>query len=144
MTPLVLDSEEGVGESCEEDLGLNLNGLGEEEKKEGFVEGRERVMIDIGKLDKFPTPWHLQILKRPCIPDLLMASLGMKVCSESLSTSLVLPSGAPIAERDGSNEYADYQPGLLNTTHKLINDVENIDIVFHLGDMPYANGYISQ
>ncbi|KAI5447457.1 hypothetical protein KIW84_015060 [Lathyrus oleraceus] len=96
MTPLVLDSEEGVGESCEEDLGLNLNGLGEEEKKEGFVEGRERVMIDIGKLDKFPTPWHLQILKRPCIPDLLMASLGMKVCSESLSTSLVLPSGAPI------------------------------------------------
>lgn len=52
MTPLVLDSEEGVGESCEEDLGLNLNGLEEEEKKEGFVEGRERVMIDIGKLDK--------------------------------------------------------------------------------------------
>jgi phosphodiesterase/alkaline phosphatase D-like protein len=47
-------------------------------------------------------------------------------------------------ERDGSNEYADYQPGSLNTTDQLIKDLDNIDIVFHIGDMPYANGYISQ
>ncbi|XP_016170274.1 nucleotide pyrophosphatase/phosphodiesterase isoform X2 [Arachis ipaensis] len=48
------------------------------------------------------------------------------------------------AERDGSNEYADYQPGSLNTTDRLIEDLANYDIVFHIGDMPYANGYISQ
>ncbi|XP_012571378.1 nucleotide pyrophosphatase/phosphodiesterase [Cicer arietinum] len=48
------------------------------------------------------------------------------------------------AERDGSNEYADYQPGSLNTTDQLIKDLDNIDIVFHIGDLPYANGYISQ
>lgn len=48
------------------------------------------------------------------------------------------------AERDGSNEYADYQPGSLNTTDRLIEDLENYDIVFHIGDLPYANGYISQ
>ncbi|KAJ8436863.1 hypothetical protein Cgig2_026187 [Carnegiea gigantea] len=48
------------------------------------------------------------------------------------------------AERDGSNEYSDYQPGSLNTTDQLIKDIENIDIVFHVGDITYANGYISQ
>ncbi|KAF5730949.1 nucleotide pyrophosphatase/phosphodiesterase-like isoform X1 [Tripterygium wilfordii] len=48
------------------------------------------------------------------------------------------------AERDGSNEYANYQPGSLNTTDQLIKDLSNIDIVFHIGDLPYANGYISQ
>ncbi|MED6206914.1 putative inactive purple acid phosphatase 27 [Stylosanthes scabra] len=48
------------------------------------------------------------------------------------------------AERDGSNEYADYQPGSLNTTDQLIKDLDNYDIVFHIGDMPYANGYLSQ
>ncbi|KAF1871010.1 hypothetical protein Lal_00020744 [Lupinus albus] len=48
------------------------------------------------------------------------------------------------AERDGSNEYANYQPGSLNTTDQLINDLDNYDIVFHIGDLPYANGYISQ
>ncbi|KAM2286563.1 hypothetical protein ACFX1S_039016 [Malus domestica] len=48
------------------------------------------------------------------------------------------------AERDGSNEYADYQPGSLNTTDTLIKDLDNIDIVFHIGDIVYANGYISQ
>ncbi|XP_068654168.1 probable inactive purple acid phosphatase 1 isoform X1 [Aristolochia californica] len=48
------------------------------------------------------------------------------------------------AERDGSNEYNNYQPGSLNTTDQLIRDVNNYDIVFHIGDMPYANGYISQ
>lgn len=48
------------------------------------------------------------------------------------------------AERDGSNEYSNYQPGSLNTTDQLIRDLQNIDIVFHIGDISYANGYISQ
>ncbi|MBA0851793.1 hypothetical protein Goshw_026311 [Gossypium schwendimanii] len=48
------------------------------------------------------------------------------------------------AERDGSNEYSDYQPGSLNTTDQLIRDLDNIDIVFHIGDLTYSNGYISQ
>ncbi|CAH9117024.1 unnamed protein product [Cuscuta europaea] len=48
------------------------------------------------------------------------------------------------AERDGSNEYSNYQPGALNTTDRLIEDLRNIDIVFHIGDSAYANGYISQ
>ncbi|OIT04744.1 PREDICTED: nucleotide pyrophosphatase/phosphodiesterase-like [Nicotiana attenuata] len=47
-------------------------------------------------------------------------------------------------ERDGSNEYANYQPGSLMTTDTLIKDLDNIDIVFLIGDLPYANGYISQ
>ncbi|WCJ36257.1 purple acid phosphatase 27 [Euphorbia peplus] len=48
------------------------------------------------------------------------------------------------AERDGSNEYSDYQPGSLMTTDRLIEDLNNTDIVFHIGDITYANGYISQ
>lgn len=48
------------------------------------------------------------------------------------------------AERDGSNEFANYQPGSLNTTDRLVADLDNYDIVFHIGDMPYANGYLSQ
>ncbi|KAK6920513.1 Purple acid phosphatase, N-terminal [Dillenia turbinata] len=48
------------------------------------------------------------------------------------------------AERDGSNGYNNYQPGSLNTTDQLIKDMDNIDIVFHIGDICYANGYISQ
>ncbi|CAO2179807.1 unnamed protein product [Urochloa humidicola] len=48
------------------------------------------------------------------------------------------------AERDGSNEFANYQPGSLNTTDTLVKDLDNFDIVFHIGDLPYANGYISQ
>ncbi|OIT04742.1 putative inactive purple acid phosphatase 27 [Nicotiana attenuata] len=47
-------------------------------------------------------------------------------------------------ERDGSNEYANYQPGSLMTTDTLIKDLDNIDIVFLIGDLPNANGYISQ
>ena len=47
-------------------------------------------------------------------------------------------------ERDGSNEYNNYQPGSLHTTDQLINDLNDIDIVFHIGDITYANGYISQ
>ena len=48
------------------------------------------------------------------------------------------------AERDGSNEYAAYQPGSLNTTDRLVEDLDGYDMVFHISDMPYANGYISQ
>ncbi|KAK1268113.1 putative inactive purple acid phosphatase 1 [Acorus gramineus] len=48
------------------------------------------------------------------------------------------------AEADGSNEYNNYQPGSLNTTNQLIKDLENIDIVLHIGDISYANGYLSQ
>ncbi|KAF4361620.1 hypothetical protein F8388_007636 [Cannabis sativa] len=47
-------------------------------------------------------------------------------------------------KRDGSNEYSNYQPGSLNTTDQIIKDLDNIDIVFHIGDISYANGYISQ
>lgn len=48
------------------------------------------------------------------------------------------------AERDGSNEYSNYQPGSLNTTDRLIEDLDNIDIVLHIGDLSYANGYLSE
>ncbi|KAL6011046.1 hypothetical protein ACLOJK_001490 [Asimina triloba] len=48
------------------------------------------------------------------------------------------------AERDGSNEYQNYQPGALNTTDTLVNDLDNFDIVFHIGDMSYADGFLSQ
>ncbi|XP_054823019.1 probable inactive purple acid phosphatase 1 isoform X1 [Prosopis cineraria] len=47
-------------------------------------------------------------------------------------------------EADGSNEYNNFQPGSLNTTRQLIQDLKNIDIVFHIGDICYANGYLSQ
>ncbi|KAL9996408.1 putative phosphodiesterase I [Helianthus debilis subsp. tardiflorus] len=48
------------------------------------------------------------------------------------------------AERDGSNEYANYEPGSLFTTDQLINDIKNYDIVFHIGGLAYANGFLSQ
>lgn len=48
------------------------------------------------------------------------------------------------AEADGSNEYNNYQLGSLNTTKQLVKDLKNIDIVFHIGDIVYANGYLSQ
>ena len=48
------------------------------------------------------------------------------------------------AEADGSNEYNDFQPGSLNTTNQIIRDLDNIDMVVHIGDICYANGYLSQ
>ncbi|ONK60187.1 uncharacterized protein A4U43_C08F15310 [Asparagus officinalis] len=48
------------------------------------------------------------------------------------------------AEADGSNEYENFQFGSLNTTNQLIKDLKNIDMVLHIGDLCYANGYISQ
>lgn len=47
-------------------------------------------------------------------------------------------------EADGSNEYNNFQRGSLNTTKQLIRDLDNIDIIFHIGDICYANGYLSQ
>ena len=47
-------------------------------------------------------------------------------------------------EADGSNEYNNFQQGALDTTNQLIKDLKNIDIVFHIGDITYANGYLSQ
>lgn len=48
------------------------------------------------------------------------------------------------AEVDGSNEYQNFQFGSLNTTNQLIKDLKNIDIVLNIGDLCYANGYLSQ
>ncbi|CAH2037868.1 unnamed protein product [Thlaspi arvense] len=48
------------------------------------------------------------------------------------------------AEVDGSNEYNDFQRASLNTTKQLIKDLEKTDAVFHIGDICYANGYLSQ
>ncbi|XP_056162202.1 probable inactive purple acid phosphatase 1 [Syzygium oleosum] len=47
-------------------------------------------------------------------------------------------------EADGSNKYYNFQRGSLNTTHQLFKDLKNIDIVFHIGDISYAIGYLSQ
>lgn len=47
-------------------------------------------------------------------------------------------------EVDGSNEYNNFQRGSLNTTKQLIEDLHNIDIIFHIGDICYANGYLAQ
>nr|XP_007153519.1 hypothetical protein PHAVU_003G042300g [Phaseolus vulgaris]ESW25513.1 hypothetical protein PHAVU_003G042300g [Phaseolus vulgaris] len=47
-------------------------------------------------------------------------------------------------EVDGSNEYNNFQHGSINTTMQLIQDLKNIDLVFHIGDICYANGYLSQ
>ena len=47
-------------------------------------------------------------------------------------------------EADGSSEFNNFQPGSLNTTYQIIRDLENIDMVVHIGDICYANGYLSQ
>nr|XP_025886271.1 probable inactive purple acid phosphatase 27 [Solanum lycopersicum] len=50
-----------------------------------------------------------------------------------------------VQKRDCSNEYNDYQPGSLMTTDTLIDDLGNIDAVFLIGHLPYANyGYTSR
>jgi len=48
------------------------------------------------------------------------------------------------AEVDGSSEYNDFQRASLNTTKQLIKDLKKTDAVFHIGDICYANGYLSQ
>jgi len=47
-------------------------------------------------------------------------------------------------EWDGSNEYNQYQHGALNTSDQFVKDVANYEVVFHIGDLSYANGYISE
>ncbi|KAF8015947.1 hypothetical protein BT93_H1481 [Corymbia citriodora subsp. variegata] len=47
-------------------------------------------------------------------------------------------------EVDGSNEYFNFQRGSLNTTYQLLKDLDIIDMVFHIGDISYAIGYLSQ
>ncbi|KAK7821110.1 putative inactive purple acid phosphatase 1, partial [Quercus suber] len=42
------------------------------------------------------------------------------------------------------NTMCDFQPASLNTTKQLIEDLNDIDIVFHIGDIVYAMGYIAQ
>nr|XP_043616360.1 probable inactive purple acid phosphatase 27 [Erigeron canadensis] len=48
------------------------------------------------------------------------------------------------AERDGSNEYNNHQPGSLITADHLISELDSFDIVFHIGNLAYAKGFISQ
>lgn len=73
-----------------------------------------------------------------------MIKIVRLLLSMNVDKSIYFPFNFFQAERDGSNEYNDYQPGSLNTTDQLIKDLENIDIVFHIGDISYANGYLSQ
>ncbi|XP_024519072.1 nucleotide pyrophosphatase/phosphodiesterase, partial [Selaginella moellendorffii] len=47
-------------------------------------------------------------------------------------------------QRDGSRTYFDFEPGSLNTTDALNNEINDIDIVFHIGDISYATGYLSE
>ena len=46
-------------------------------------------------------------------------------------------------EHNGSNEYSSKDPGALNTTDQLIKDLKNYDIVFHVVDIAYADGFIA-
>ncbi|KAK7809639.1 putative inactive purple acid phosphatase 27, partial [Quercus suber] len=46
-------------------------------------------------------------------------------------------------EHAGSNEYSSKDPGALNSTDQLIKNLKNYDIVFHIGDIAYADGYIT-
>ncbi|KAJ4915701.1 putative inactive purple acid phosphatase 1 [Raphanus sativus] len=48
------------------------------------------------------------------------------------------------AEVDGSNDYNSIQRPSLNTTKQLIKDLKKTDAVFHIGDICYASGYLSQ
>ncbi|KAL8217493.1 hypothetical protein R6Q57_020866 [Mikania cordata] len=47
-------------------------------------------------------------------------------------------------ERDDANAYSNKHHGALNTTDTLIKDLGNFDMVLHIGDLSYANGYIAQ
>ncbi|KAM3706961.1 hypothetical protein ACJW31_03G189900 [Castanea mollissima] len=44
-------------------------------------------------------------------------------------------------EADGSFEFEDFQPASLNTTKQLIEDLNNIDIVFHIGDIVFHSDF---
>lgn len=47
-------------------------------------------------------------------------------------------------ERDGSYDMYAFQPGSLMTTDRLENDLKDYDIVFHIGNLACARGYLSQ
>ncbi|KAF8021107.1 hypothetical protein BT93_G1513 [Corymbia citriodora subsp. variegata] len=47
-------------------------------------------------------------------------------------------------EVDGSNGYFNFQHGSLNTTYQLLKDLDHIDIAFHIEDISYAIGHLSQ
>ncbi|XP_037489296.1 probable inactive purple acid phosphatase 1 [Triticum dicoccoides] len=49
-----------------------------------------------------------------------------------------------VAQIDVSNEYNDFERGSVSTTHQLVKDLKNIDMVMHIGDICYVNGYLSQ
>ncbi|KAK9993991.1 hypothetical protein SO802_023694 [Lithocarpus litseifolius] len=65
-------------------------------------------------------------------------------CFPDRKLKIVFAGVPQLDEADGSNEYNNFQRGSLNSTRELIRDLKNIDIVFHIGDICYANGYISQ
>ena len=47
-------------------------------------------------------------------------------------------------EIDGSLEHWEEQSNSVNTTKSVIGEVDNIDMVLHIGDISYAVGYSSQ
>lgn len=71
-------------------------------------------------------------------------SASISNCLDSVFTSFIAELFTLQGEADGSFEYEDFQPGSLNTTKQLIEDLNNIDLVFHIGDIVYAMGYIAQ
>jgi hypothetical protein len=90
----------------------------------------QRVVIfgDMGKVLFLPSASYFQ------------TEFGIFICkcTESFSDKFLQ------AEADGSNEFNNFQPGSLNSTYQIIRDLENIDMVVHIGDICYANGYLSQ
>ncbi|KAG8049061.1 hypothetical protein GUJ93_ZPchr0009g2434 [Zizania palustris] len=48
------------------------------------------------------------------------------------------------AEIDGSDEYGNYEQASLYTTNQIIKELDSIDMVIHIGDISYADGYLSQ
>lgn len=45
---------------------------------------------------------------------------------------------------DGSQFFFKNAPASANTTNLLAKDIDNIDMVFLIGDIAYANGYMSE
>jgi phosphodiesterase/alkaline phosphatase D-like protein len=48
------------------------------------------------------------------------------------------------AEVDGTNEKPQTMPPSINTTTALLADLTDQRVVFHIGDISYARGYVSQ
>ncbi|KAL4569476.1 hypothetical protein LXL04_025114 [Taraxacum kok-saghyz] len=123
----------------------------------------QRVIIfgDMGK-PAFRTPWPSTSLFRLIEPPALRGSVSVShIGANTIYKWLYMLEyplspqglfwrdniGAPhtlTRRTDGSNDYNNYQHGSLNTTKQLIKDLNNYGIVFHVGDISYANGYLSQ